>query len=75
MMSAQTCPVGHRLMGGMTTGNNGLSTIWSLDLKRILVAVIKTVKRVDIQVGSQIKVGWLDDARRGELVESDNQTI
>lgn len=45
------------------------------DLKIILGTVIKTIKRSDIQVGSQIKVGRLDDARRGECVESDNQTV
>lgn len=45
------------------------------DMKILLGTVIKTIKRADIQVGSQIKVGRLDDARRGELVDSDNQTI
>lgn len=49
-------------------------SLW-FDLKIILGTVIKTIKRADIQVGSQIKVGRLDDARRGELVESDNQTV
>ena len=49
-------------------------SLW-FDLKIILGTVIKTIKRADIQVGSQIKVGRLDDARRGELVDSDNQTV
>lgn len=45
------------------------------DMKILLGTVIKTIKRADIQVGSQIKVGRLDDARRGELVDSNNQTV
>lgn len=45
------------------------------DMKILLGTVIKTIKRADIKVGSQIKVGRLDDARRGELVDSDNQTV
>lgn len=34
------------------------------DVKIVLLTVIKAVKRSDIQVGSEIKVGRLDDARR-----------
>lgn len=49
-------------------------SLW-FDMKILLGTVIKTVKRADIQVGSQIKVGRLDDARRGEFIDSDNQTI
>lgn len=45
------------------------------DMKILLGTVIKTIKRADIKVGSQIKVGRLDDARRGELVDSNNQTV
>ena len=35
-----------------------------MDLKVLLITVVKVVKRSDIQVGSEIKVGRLDDARR-----------
>ena len=35
-----------------------------MDLKVLFVTVGKVVKRYDIQVGSEIKVGRLDDARR-----------
>lgn len=34
------------------------------DIKVLLMTVVKVLKRSDIQVGSQIKVGRLDDARR-----------
>ena len=37
------------------------------DIKVILMTVIKVLKRSDIQVGSQIKVGRLDDARRNKV--------
>lgn len=37
------------------------------DVKVILMTVIKVLKRSDIQVGSQIKVGRLDDARRNKV--------
>lgn len=36
------------------------------DIKIVLMTVVKVIKRSDIQVGSQIKVGRLDDARREE---------
>ena len=45
------------------------------DIKILIGTVIKTVKRADIQVGSQIKVGRLDDARRGEFIDSIDQTV
>ena len=45
------------------------------DMKILLGTIIKTIKRADIQVGSQIKVGRLDDARRGGFVDSNNQTV
>lgn len=37
------------------------------DIKIILMTVLKVIKRSDIQVGSQIKVGRLDDARRDKV--------
>lgn len=37
------------------------------DIKVIFMTVIKVLKRSDIQVGSQIKVGRLDDARRNKV--------
>lgn len=37
------------------------------DVKVILLTVVKVVRRSDIQVGSQIKVGRLDDARRNNI--------
>lgn len=37
------------------------------DVKVIFMTVIKVLKRSDIQVGSQIKVGRLDDARRNKV--------
>lgn len=37
------------------------------DMKVIFMTVIKVLKRSDIQVGSQIKVGRLDDARRNKV--------
>ena len=36
------------------------------DVKILFMTVIKVLKRSDIQVGSQIKVGRLDDARRNK---------
>lgn len=36
---------------------------FSFDIKVIFMTVVKVLKRSDIQVGSQIKVGRLDDAR------------
>lgn len=36
---------------------------FSFDVKVIFMTVVKVLKRSDIQVGSQIKVGRLDDAR------------
>lgn len=49
---------------------NNLSFIF--DVKIIFMTVIKVLKRSDIQVGSQIKVGRLDDARRGGRDENNN---
>lgn len=43
---------------------NNVSCIF--DVKVILLTIVKVLKRSDIQVGSQIKVGRLDDARRGK---------
>lgn len=37
------------------------------DVKVIFMTVIKVLKRSDIQVGRQIKVGRLDDARRNKI--------
>lgn len=42
------------------------------DVKIIVKTVVKTIKRSDIQVGSQIKVGRLDDARRNMKNEGNN---
>lgn len=49
---------------------NNISFIF--DVKVILMTVIKVLKRSDIQVGSQIKVGRLDDARRKVKNASNN---
>ena len=43
-------------------------SLW-FDIKIIIMTVFKVLKRSDIQVGSQIKVGRLDNARRGEKNE------
>lgn len=37
------------------------------DVKIVLMTIVKVLKRSDIQVGSQIKVGRLDDARRDKV--------
>lgn len=37
------------------------------DLKIVIMTVLKVIKRSDIQVGSQIKVGRLDDARKAKV--------
>lgn len=37
------------------------------DVKVVLLTIVKVVRRSDIQVGSQIKVGRLDDARRNNI--------
>lgn len=42
------------------------------DVKIFFYTVIKTLKRSDIQVGSEIKVGRLDEARRGDWVDCDS---
>lgn len=42
------------------------------DLKVIFLTVAKVLKRSDIQVGSQIKVGRLDDARGKKINDSSN---
>lgn len=39
---------------------------FGMDLKIFFITVIKVVNRSDIQVGSEIKVGRLDEARRGD---------
>lgn len=44
---------------------NNLSFLF--DIKVIVLTVVKVLKRSDIQVGSQIKVGRLDDARRDNI--------
>ena len=49
-------------------------SLW-FDIKIIFMTVFKVVKRSDIQVGSQIKVGRLDDARRGKINEGNNQKV
>lgn len=41
-------------------------SLW-FDIKIILMTVLKVIKRSDIRVGSQIKVGRLDDARREKV--------
>ena len=45
------------------------------DIKILFLTVLKVVKRSDVLVGSEIKVGRLDDARRVEADESINQTV
>lgn len=40
---------------------------FSFDVKVVLLTIVKVVRRSDIQVGSQIKVGRLDDARRNNI--------
>ena len=40
---------------------------FAMDVKVIFQTVVKVVKRSDIQVGSEIKVGRLDDARRDSV--------
>ena len=45
------------------------------DVKVVLMTVVKVIKRSDIQVGSQIKVGRLDDARRNKTNECSNQKV
>ena len=42
------------------------------DVKVIFMTVVKVLKRSDIQVGSQIKVGRLDDARGKKINDSSN---
>ena len=41
-------------------------SLW-FDIKIIIMTMLKVVKRSDIQVGSQIKVGRLDNARRNKV--------
>ena len=43
----------------------------AMDIKILFMTVIKVFKRSDIQVGSEIKVGRLDVARRGSLDKKD----
>lgn len=45
------------------------------DVKVIIGTVIKTLKRSDIQVGSEIKAGRLDNARRGDFIDRDDQAV
>lgn len=47
----------------------------TMDLKILLMTVYKVFKRSDIQVGSEIKAGRLDDARREITNASINQKI
>ena len=49
-------------------------SLW-FDVKIILMTVLKVLKRSDIQVGSQIKVGRLDDARRDKADDCCNQKV
>ena len=49
-------------------------SLW-FDIKIIVMTVLKVIKHSDIQVGSQIKVGRLDDARRGKTNEGNNQKV
>ena len=45
---------------------------FAFDVKIVLLTIVKVIKRSDIQVGSQIKVGRLDDARRNKTNESND---
>ena len=45
---------------------------FAFDVKVVLMTVIKVIRRSDIQVGSQIKVGRLDDARRNKRDEGND---
>lgn len=45
-------------------------SLW-LDIKTLLLTIIKVVKRSDILVGSEIKVGRLDDARKVKVENAD----
>lgn len=45
------------------------------DIRILFLTVLKVVKRSDILVGRQIKVGRLDDARRGNTDESNTSKI
>lgn len=47
----------------------------AMDLKVLFLTVYKVFKRADIQVGSEIKAGRLDDARRGETGADHNQEV
>ena len=46
-----------------------------MDLKVLLLTVYKVVKRSDIQVGSQIRVGRLDHARQKQQAGADQQSL
>lgn len=46
-----------------------------MDIKILFLTVYKVFKRSDIQVGSEIKAGRLDDARRGLVNAGNNQKI
>lgn len=48
---------------------------FAMDLKIFFLTFYKVFKRADIQVGSEIKVGRLDVARRGMINESNNSGI
>lgn len=45
------------------------------DIKVLLLTVVKVIKRSDILVGSEIKVGRLDNARREQEYQDLNQKI
>lgn len=47
----------------------------AMDLKVLFLTVYKVFKRADIQVGSEIKAGRLDDARRGKTGADHNQEV
>ncbi len=45
------------------------------DIKILFMTVVKVFKKSDILVGSEIKVGRLDDARKAEQDDSKHQTV
>ena len=46
-----------------------------MDLGILMETMLKVIKRSDIQVGSEIKVGRLDDARRNSVNEDHDQIV
>lgn len=51
------------------------SCSFGLDLKIMLITIIKVIRRSDIRLGSEIAAGRLDDARRERSRASDRQTV